>query len=328
MEAQLPFERIKRTIMFKREAETDPKYGKSLNKRTLKELLEYGVICVNKPSGPTSHLTSDSIKKILEVKKAGHGGTLDPAVTGVLPVALNRATRIMQTLLLAGKEYVCLMHIHKPALKKEIESTFEEFIGKIIQLPPVRSAVKRQERQREVYYIQILEILGQDVLFRIGTQAGTYIRKICSDFGKALGTGAHMAQLVRSKAGPFNDKEMYTLHDIKDAFTLYKQGKEKELKKMIKPLEFGISHLPKIWVLDSTVDALCHGATLKAPGIVKLETGIKRRATVAIYTLKDELIGFGEAKGKGEDMILEEKGVAVKLQTVIMERSTYPKNEH
>jgi len=232
----------------------------------------------------------------------------------------------MQTLLLAGKEYICLMHIHKPASRKEIEDTFAKFLGKINQLPPIRSAVKRQEREREVYYLQILEINHQDVLFRIGTQAGTYIRKICSDFGELIGTGAHMAQLVRTKAGPFNEKEWYTLHDLKDAYTLYiKEGKEEGIRKIIKPLEFGVQHLPKVWVLDTAVDALCHGASLKCPGISKVESNINPKNIIAVMTLKNELIGFGPADLSSEDMIMESKGTAIRLETVIMERGNYPK---
>ena len=143
-------------------------------------------------------------------------------MTGVLPIALEKATRIVQILLKAGKEYICLMHLHKEISEQDIRETVKKFTGEIKQLPPVKSAVKRQERFREIYYFNILEIQDKDVLFKIGCQAGTYIRKIVHDFGLSLNIGANMQQLIRTKAGPFTDKTWTTLHDLKDAYELYK----------------------------------------------------------------------------------------------------------
>ena len=216
------------------------------------------------------------------------------------------------------------MHIHKPTPQSKIYKTSKEFIGKITQLPPLKSAVKRQFREREIYYLEILEIKNQDVLFKVGCQAGTYIRKLCVDWSKALGTNGHMAQLVRTKAGPFNDKEWYSLQDIKDAFTLYEEGNEKELKKILKPVEFAVQHLPKIFVTDSSVDTICHGANLSIPGISKLESAIEKNDLVAILTLKDELIAIGNAILTSEEIMEAQKGLAVKTTKVFMDPETYP----
>ena len=98
-------------LFIKKQAETT--FGKHPSERTITELLQYGIINLDKPKGPTSHLVVDHIKKILKINKAGHSGTLDPGVTGVQPIALNRATRITHFLLTAPKEYVCLMHLHQ-----------------------------------------------------------------------------------------------------------------------------------------------------------------------------------------------------------------------
>src|SRR3989344_1273100 len=157
MQDKLPFEKIKRSILIKKEFETDWNYGQDPNKRKIEELINYGIINLNKPSGPTSHQVSDYVQKILNITKSGHCGTLDPGVTGVLPIALGKATRIVQTLLNAGKEYFGLMHLHKKIEDDLIYKTAEEFVGKIKQLPPIRSAVKRQLRTREIYYLKILE---------------------------------------------------------------------------------------------------------------------------------------------------------------------------
>ncbi len=326
MEDLLPFEKEKRQLLIKKEAETDWSYGQDPNKRSVNELINYGVVNINKPENPTSHMVSAYVQDILNINKAGHSGTLDPAVTGVLPIALGKATRIVQTLLKAGKEYICLMHLHKNASEKEILEAVKNFTGKIQQLPPVKSAVKRQMREREIYYFNILEIHGRDVLFKIGCQAGTYIRKFVHDFGLSLNIGANMASLIRTKAGPFTDKTWITLHDLKDSYELYKNEKtETEIRKVILPVETAIQHLPEIYVLDSTVDSLCHGADLNIPGISKLYSGIKVNDTVAILTLKNELICLGESLTTSENILDKKQGIAIKTKKVFMSVDIYPK---
>ena len=156
---------MKKQIFVKKEAEAV--FGKNPKERTAEELIEYGIVNINKPKGPTSHQTSDYVKKILRIEKAGHSGTLDPAVTGVQPIALGRATRITQFLLTAPKEYVCLMHLHKEVEEEKLREVIKQFVGKIQQLPPIKSAVKRQLRTRKIYEFEILEIKKQDVLFRV-----------------------------------------------------------------------------------------------------------------------------------------------------------------
>jgi H/ACA ribonucleoprotein complex subunit 4 len=322
----LPFEKRKPKTLAKRQAQTDPAHGCIPEKRPAETLIQYGIINLNKPAGPTSHQTSDYVQKILRIDKAGHSGTLDPGVTGVLPVALGRATRIVQALLTAGKEYVGIMHLHEQVPTKELETAIKKFVGTITQLPPLRSAVKRQLRQRSIYYFEILEVQGKDVLFKVGCEAGTYIRKLCHDIGTALKTGAHMAVLHRTKAGPFTSKDCVTLQDIEDAMWYWQNEKnEKLLRACIKPVEAGIAHLPKIWVQDSAIDTLCHGATLKAPGIIKLESGIAKNNTVAMLTLKNELVALGTAQRSAEELIRLERGEAVITNKVFMLPGTYPK---
>ncbi len=322
---KLPFELIERNVIVKKEYSTNNKYGCDPYKRDVKELIDYGIINLNKPHGPTSHQVSDYIQRILNIKKAGHSGTLDPGVTGVLPIALGKATRIVQTLLKTGKEYVCLMHVHKQINEEEIKNVCNSFIGKIKQIPPIKSAVKRQEREREIYYLEILEIDKQDVLFRVGCEAGTYIRKLVWQIGQKLKTGAHMQQLIRTKVGAFIDKDWVSLQDVKDAYEFYKEGDEKEIRNVIKPYEIAVDHLPKIWVSDNTVDALCHGANLYVIGISKLHNKINENDDVAIFTLKDELICLGKANMNSDEMLQKDKGIAVLTNKVFMERGVYPK---
>ena len=290
MQNLLPFEKIQRKILVRKEAETNPDFGCNPEDRPTEEIINYGIVNIDKPKGPTSHQVSDFVQKILHINKSGHSGTLDPAVTGVLPVALGRATRIVQTLLTAGKEYVAIMHLHKETEEDRLRETINKhFLGKIEQMPPIKSSVKRQLRTRTIYYLDILEIDGKDVLFKTGTEAGTYIRKLIHDIGQKLKIGAHMAELRRTKAGPFDESTLFTLHELTDAYHFWKEeNNDKFIRKAIQPVENGVLHLPKVWVFDTTVESLCHGVDLKVPGISKVSGEINNGNVVAIMTLKNE----------------------------------------
>lgn len=310
----LPFENIEREVKIISNVKT------KLIKQELpiKTLLTNGIIIIDKPAGPTSHQVSDQVKKILHIKKAGHSGTLDPNVTGILPVALDVGTKVIQALLNAGKEYVCVMHVHDDIEEKKLREIIMSFLGKIRQLPPVKSAVKRQERTREIYYLEILEIKQRDVLFKVGCQGGTYIRKLCSDMGEKLGCGAHMAELRRTKAGPFKESQIVKLHDLADAFYEHKQGNDSKLRNLILPIEAGVSHLPKVWAKDSTINSICHGAQLRIENIVKIESKIKQQEMVAVMNLNNELVLIGNALLDTETILKKEQGVAVKTLRVFM----------
>ena len=325
---QLPFEKRSREIFVKKECETDWKYGQNPNERSVKELLDFGIINLNKQQGPSSHQISDYVKRVLHISKAGHSGTLDPNVTGVLPVALGRATRIVLSLLKSGKEYICLMHLHDDVAISKIHKTMGSFVGKIRQTPPLKSAVKKEEREREIYYLEILEIKDKDVLFKVGCQAGTYIRTLCIAIGKELGTRAHMQQLIRTKAGAFTDKDWVNLFELKDAYEFYLQGEsnknyEKEIRRVILPIERAVEHLPKIWIMDNSVDALCHGIDLNIPGICKLNK-FEKDELVAVMTLKEELVAIGKAVLNSDEVLKEEKGKVVNVHKVYMKAEVYP----
>ncbi len=312
---KLPFEEVKREVMIKKAAKTNPKFKVD---DSTESLINYGIVNIDKPRGPTSHQTTDYVKKILKIEKAGHSGTLDPHVTGVLPTALERATRIVEYLLLAGKEYIALMHLHKEMPEKSIRDMFKKYTGKIRQMPPVKSAVRRKWRSRNVYYIEILEIEGKDILFKVGCEAGTYIRKLIHDIGQSLGCGAHMLELRRTKAACFNELTLCTLHDLTDAFYYYKnEGNEKIIRKVIQPIESAL-FMPKMWVNDNAVEPLCHGTNLMIPGIVKFNSKTNKDDTVAILTLKDELICLGKALMSSEEIKKAKKGIAVKVDKVFM----------
>jgi len=322
----LPSDR-KRSVLVKRKGKTDPSFGLPPEKRILKQHLSLGAINLDKTSGPTSHEVAAWVKRILEVDKAGHSGTLDPKVTGILPVLLEDATRIMETLLLAGKEYICLMRVHKPVPKKRIMEVCREFMGPIYQKPPLKSSVVKELRVRTIYYLDVLEIEEQHVLMRVGCEAGTYIRKLCFDIGLALGCGANMEELRRTRAGPFReDRTLVTLHNLADAMAAWKEkGDETALRRCIQPVEAALAHLPRLVIADNAVDAVCHGAPLAAPGLLSLETDINKGDMVSFFTLKGEAVGVGVAELSSREMLASQSGIIARTERVIMQPNTYPK---
>ncbi len=321
----LPFKAQKQEILVKKQAATNPSYGCFPDKRPLNGLINCGIINLNKPAGPTSHQVSAYVQKILGIEKAGHSGTLDPNVAGVLPVATGDGTKVIQAIMPAGKEYICLMHLHKDIDEMALAKALKSFVGRIKQLPPIKSAVKRVIREKEIYYLDVLEIDGRNVLFKVGCQAGTYIRKLCHDIGQKIGAGAHMQELVRTKAGPFNLSDSITLQDLADAFWYYRnENNERYLRHCIQPIEKAVKHLPKIWILDSAVDSLCHGAKLAVQGIAKLDSGIKA-GLVAVLTLKGELVCLATMLVNSEDIMKKEGGIVASLNRVFMKIGVYPK---
>jgi H/ACA ribonucleoprotein complex subunit 4 len=245
-------------------------------------------------------------------------------------VALAEATKTVQAVLVSGKEYVCVMRLHGATLEDKVRSVLDEFVGTIYQRPPVRSSVKRQIRTRKIYYLDFLEIVDRNVLFQVGCEAGTYIRKLCYDIGEVLGVGAHMQELRRTRAGPFTEQEsMVTLHDIAYLQSQWQETKdESTIRKFVQPMEKALELLPKIYVRDSAVDAICHGANLAAPGVLSLETDIKPSDVVAVMTHKGEGIAMSKALMSTEDIMKIDHGLVAKTSRVLMSRGVYPKMWH
>jgi H/ACA ribonucleoprotein complex subunit 4 len=311
--------------LVKKKVKTNPNFGKKIERRTVEELLENGVIIIDKPNGPTSHQVDSWIKKILGTEKVGHSGTLDPNATGILPIGIGDATKTLPFLLLAGKEYVGIMMLHKDIDEKKIRTVCESYVGEVVQLPPVRSAVKRVHRRRKIYYFDIIQIKNREVLFRVGCESGTYVRTICVYIGRKLGAGAHLAELRRTQVGHIKESDCVLLHDLKDSFVFYKEDKdESSIRSILHPIEYILIHLPKIVVRDSAVDALCHGASLALPGVVEVDTGIKKNDIILILTLKDEAVAVGKSLMSTEEMIQKEKGFCANLERVVMKKGTYP----
>jgi len=217
------------------------------------------------------------------------------------------------------------MQVHVDVQESTLRSVLNEFVGEIYQKPPLRASVKREPRKRWVYAIDVSEVDGRIVLFRCSCQAGTYMRKLCSDIGEVLACGAHMRELRRTRAGPLTEEDgLVTLHELSAAQSEFEAGNPTPLQKIIKPMEIALSALPKIVIRDSAVDAICHGAELALPGVVSIDSAIERNTFVAVFTLKGEAVALGRAMLTTREMLDQEKGVAARIERVIMDRGTYP----
>jgi len=293
---------------------------------TVEELLNRGVINLDKPAGPTSHQVVSWIKDMLGVKRTGHSGTLDPGVSGVLPVALGSATKLLKILLIGGKEYVGILELKRKVKEEELRTVFKEFTGPIYQIPPEQAAVKRQLRIRRIYDLELLEFDGKNALFRTNTESGTYIRTLCYDIGLRLGTVGKMAGLRRTRSGHFYEKDSVTLQELKDGIVFYRENSEESLiRRCIQPVEKMVEHLPVIVIRTGAVDAVCHGAPLARPGALELDSGIRRGEPAALFTPKAELVAVVKPTMNAEEIISAKEGVVAQPLRVVMEPDSYPR---
>ena len=306
---------------------TDDAYGTYYDKRTIKQLLNYGLIILDKPPGPTSHETVAWTKRILKLPKIGHSGTLDPQVSGVLPLGLGEATKALGVLLYGPKEYHALGRVHSLPSKEKLEEIIDLFRGEIYQKPPQRSAVVRQTRTRTIHEFEVLEQKERLLLTRILCESGTYIRKLYYDLGELLGPGATMIELRRTRVDQFYETDgLVTLHELADAFAVWEEKKDDtKLMKMIKPVEYAFSELKSVVIRDSAVDAMCHGAQLAIPGILEISPNLKKGDIVGIYTQKGEAVALAESSMSEEEIRDATKGYAFKTRRIIMVPNTYPK---
>ena len=306
---------------------TDNEYGTFYDKRSIEQLLDYGLIILDKPPGPTSHETVAWTKRLLKIPKIGHSGTLDPQVSGVLPLGLGEATKALGVLLYGPKEYHALGRIHSLPSKEKLDEIIQMFTGEIFQKPPQRSAVVRQTRTRTIYEWEILEQKERLLLTRILCESGTYIRKLYYDIGEILGPGATMIELRRTRVDQFHESDgLITLHELANAFSVWEEKKdESKLKKIIKPIEYAFSEIKSVIVRDSAVDAMCHGAQLAIPGILKISPNLKKGDIVGIYTQKGEIVALAESTMSEEEIRDATKGYAFETKRIIMAINTYPR---
>ncbi|ODO05268.1 centromere/microtubule-binding protein CBF5 [Cryptococcus wingfieldii CBS 7118] len=304
--------------------------GVSPLKRELSTYVKSGVINLDKPSNPSSHEVVAWLKRILRVEKTGHSGTLDPKVTGCLIVCIDRATRLVKSQQGAGKEYVAVVRFHdKIADEKALPRALETLTGALFQRPPLISAVKRQLRVRTIYESKLIEFDNKRNLavFWVSCEAGTYIRTLCVHLGLLLGVGAHMQELRRVRSGITGENDdIVSMHDVLDAQWLYDNTRDESyLRRVIRPLESLLTNFKRIVVKDSAVNAVCYGAKLMIPGLLRYEADIEVNEEVVLMTTKGEAIAIGIAQMSTVDLASCDHGVVAKVKRCIMNRDLYPR---
>lgn len=282
--------------------------------KSLEEILKSCILLIDKHKGPTSYAIDKFIADCLKIKKIGHAGTLDPNATGLLLILINKANKAMDVLKSLDKKYVGIIYFHKDFDEELLRKVIaEKFIGEIIQVPPVRSAVARVPRRKKIYYFDILEIEGRNVLFEVSCEAGVYVRKLAVDIGKEIGVNAHLKELRRISIGNFSIKNAISIHEFKEVL---KNGEE--LKKVLLPTNLALSFMKKIFVKSTAIPNLIKGSPLFVNGIVKLDDNINENDIVAIYSLDNEIIAIGIAKMNSEEIVKSNKGLAVKIDKVLL----------
>ena len=291
--------------------------------RSLEERLSFGVINLDKPPGPSSHQVAawvrDAIGRAAEelggdpVEKAAHAGTLDPKVTGCLPVMLGAATRLAPAFLEGNKTYVAVLELHGP-LPPDAESTIAEFETEIHQKPPRKSAVTRRLRSRTVYDLDVLDRRDRRLLLRIRCESGTYVRKLCHDVGLALGTGGHMGDLRRIGTGPFEDTDLVTMYDLVDAIEFAIDGDREALESIVAPGERVLSGLSAVTIAANAAEEVAHGAPVYAPGIIDVEGTPTPDELVACYTPNGSAVCLGRLMGDPN----ADRGIVVELERVLV----------
>jgi H/ACA ribonucleoprotein complex subunit 4 len=278
--------------------------------KTIAELLEFGIIIFDKPADCTSFDVSNFVNKKLKLRKTSHFGTLDPMVTGVLPIALNRAVKLTGYFLGEDKEYIGTMHMHEDVSLAEIKKVInDKFMGKIIQLPPVRSSVKRQEREREIKKFELLEKNGKDISFLVECQGGTYVRKLVHDLGEEMKIGAHMTRLKRIRAGIFTKNQMISKEEFEKAVEEYENGNEKLLRKIIIPAEIVSEVYPIIDVKKEFVEKILHGSPIDEKFLIKKQK-MEKDKIISVFN-GDKFIGIFK--------VVNQENIFAKSQFVLQE---------
>lgn len=283
--------------------------------RDVDALREFGVVNLDKPPGPSAHQVSAWIRDMVGVEKAAHAGTLDPKVTGCLPVLTGTATRLAPALLEGPKEYVAVLELHARA-PTDLDTVLAEFEGPLYQKPPRKSAVVRRLRVREVHALDRLEVSDdrRQVLVRIRCESGTYVRKLCHDLGLALGTGAHMGDLRRTATGPFDDADLATLHDLADGLAEWRERDDETwLRDVLAPAEAALTHLPSVTIAPSAAKTVADGAPVFAPGVIEADDA-DDGALVACYTPNGAVVCLGRLVGDPD----AETGEVVSLERVLV----------
>ena len=292
---------------------------------TIEQRLNSGFILLDKPPGPTSHQIASWVRDLLGLERLGHGGTLDPFATGVLPLMAGKSMKLTKGILKTDKTYIAVLKFAQETNIDSLNEVIDKLTGRIYNVPPEISAVKVQVRTRKIYKFELIENNSKQAIVRILCEAGTYIRTIARDMGLLLGYNVELKELRRENSGRFNLTDCVTLQEIADAVWLWKEcDNSAALEKIIHPTEKLLLDKPYIIVKDSAASALCHGAPLLRPGLIEVSDTLSSGLEVAAFTSKNEIVGIVKMSKGFTEISSESSGEIGKPVMILMEQERYP----
>ena len=292
---------------------------------SIEQRLASGFILLDKPPGPTSHQIASWVRDMLGLERLGHGGTLDPFATGVLPLMAGKSMKLTKGILQTNKTYIAVLKFAQVPKKSELSEIIGKMTGRIYNVPPEISAVKVQVRTRRIFNFELIELQEKEAVVKIVCEAGTYIRTIARDMGLMLGFGVKLKELRRENSGRFSLEDCVTLQQIADAIWLWKEcDKPEAISKIIHPTEKLLLDKPYIIVKDSAASALCHGAPLLRPGLIEVSSKLSSGLEVAAFTSKNEIVGIVKMTKGFQELSTSTNGEVGKPVMILMEQDRYP----
>ena len=279
-----------------------------------------GIINVLKPPGMTSHHVVSFLRRLTQIRRIGHTGTLDPGAAGVLPACIGKATRVSEFVLQMDKVYRAELTLGKATDTEDVSGTvvaekeiphfnerdvkrvLESFLGPGTQVPPMYSAVKiggkklyqlarkgesidRPARDIHIYSMQLLHFTEQKITFDVTCSRGTYVRTLCREIAEKLGTVGHMSFLLRTAVGSFSLQDSYTLEELQAL------AKEETLSNVLLPPDAALGHIPPVQVTAEQAQRVKNG------GSVMLDSAsIPAESLVRIYDSKQHFLAVGRIK--------------------------------
>ena len=314
------------TIVLDESAVTDDAIGTYQDQKTIEQRLESGFFLLDKGAGPTSHQVAAWVRDMLGLPRLGHGGTLDPFATGVLPLMSGKAMRLTKQILEQNKTYIAVFQFKNEISGEDLEEVMHKLTGRIYNVPPEISAVRVQVRTRKIHDFSLLDQHEKRIVARIRCEAGTYIRTMARDMGLLLDQPVELKELRREDSGSFSLDDCVQLHEIADAVWLWKECNEGEaLLRMLHPTEKLLAGLPRIIVKDSAVAALAHGAPLLRPGLVSIPDDLTPGQNVLVTSIKGEAVCFVKVNCDSETITTMEKGEIARPSAVLMNDDVYPR---
>lgn len=314
-------------IILEKDAKTSPDHGTKPSERTIEQLLESCFILLDKSPGPSSHQVSAWARDMMGLEKLGHGGTLDPFASGLLPLLSGKAMRLTGKILTHDKSYLALFKFGKELGRNEIEDKMTMLTGKVYNVPPEISAVRVQVRTRNISKFDILDFDGTSLLTHIECEAGTYVRTMARDLGLLLDTPIELKELRRPTSGEFSLSQSITMQQLADAYWLWKEkGEEDAMLRILHPIEDMLSDLPRVVVKDGAAAALSHGAPLLRPGVVSIDDDLNVGTEVLLVTMKGEAVAIAKMSQNSKVIPDMNQGEVAKPNCVLMKEDTYPRS--